>query len=94
MTPAFRMLNAEIVICAVVGFAPVNGRGANDPSVGDALSRLRPPSQEITRGELFARLVEHNQIREHRLAGISALRTYQVAEASACWFSRTSIAFR
>lgn len=59
------------------------GAGASDArspgADAETLSPLRPPFQNMTGDQLFAKVVEHNQLRELRLHQYTAVRKYDVA---------------
>src|SRR5579862_4031827 len=71
-----------VLVTVILGFTLAGGRAADQTSVGDAtptLSPLQAPLQSLTGDELFARLLEHNRLRDVRLQRYSAIRSYDVA---------------
>jgi hypothetical protein len=65
---------------AIVGGWAVEKTGVDE--VTESLSPLQAPLQSMTGDELFARLLEHNRLREVRLQRYSAIRSYDVANDS------------
>jgi outer membrane lipoprotein-sorting protein len=65
-------------VAALLGLAAVEALAADEPGVGKTLSALQAPFQSMTGDELFAKLLEHNRIRDLRLQQYSAVRTYEV----------------
>lgn len=71
-----------LVVTVTFGLTLVSGLAADRTSAGDAtqtLSPLQAPRQSMTGDELFARLLEHNRLREVRLQEYSAIRSYDVS---------------
>jgi outer membrane lipoprotein-sorting protein len=64
-----------------VGLATGTTLGADGttPSLAETISPLQAGFQGMTGGELFAKLLEHNQIRDLRLRQYSVVRTYEVS---------------
>jgi len=71
---------ATLLIVMAVGLAARTTLAADrtTPSLAETISPLRAGYQGMTGDELFARLLEHNQIREARLRQYRARRTYEV----------------
>jgi len=71
---------ATLLIVMAAGLAARTTLGADRtaPSLPETISPLRAGYQGMTGDELFARLLEHNQIREARLRQYRARRTYEV----------------
>lgn len=75
-------LSRTLMAALVLGFTVSGTLRAEEPGAGkvtETLSPLGPAFQSMTGDELFARLVEHNRLRELRLERYSAVRTYEVA---------------
>jgi hypothetical protein len=75
-------MRRTLVVAAVFGFTVVGCRAGDDLGAGEVtetLSPLRAPFQSMTGDELFAKLLEHNRLRDIRLQRYSAVRTYDVA---------------
>ena len=69
------------MVTVVFGLTVSGSLAADKTSAGgvsESLSPLQPPLQNMTGDELFAKLVEHNRVRDLRLKQYSALRTYAV----------------
>jgi outer membrane lipoprotein-sorting protein len=81
MAAPYRLIRGTLMITVTFGIAGVVGLAADKASAGqvtETLSPLQPPFQSMTGDELFAKLLEHNRIRDLRLQQYSALRTYAV----------------
>ena len=77
-----RLMTRTLMVAVVLGCAPVGARAGDEPGSGgvaENLSPLRAPFQSMTGDELFARLLEHNRLRDLRLERYRAVRTYEVA---------------
>lgn len=75
------LLRKALMVTVVFGLTMSAGLAADKASgsgVSETLSPLQGPLQNMTGDELFAKLVEHNRIRDLRLQQYSALRTYAV----------------
>jgi hypothetical protein len=66
------------LILAVLGFMASAALATDEPVLSEAISPLPASLQTLTGAELFAKLVEHNRIRELSLKHYTAARTYQV----------------
>ena len=71
------MRKAPLVV-ALLGLMAMRAPAAEDPSADETPSPLPAPLRSMTSDDLFAKLLEHNRIREMRLKRYSAVRTYQV----------------
>jgi outer membrane lipoprotein-sorting protein len=67
-----------IVMAAGLAARPTLAADRTAPSLPESISPLQAGYQGMTGDELFARLLEHNQIREARLRQYRARRTYEV----------------
>ena len=70
-----------LMVTVMFGLTLVGGLAADKTSAGEVtetLSPLQAPLQSMTGDELFARLLEHNRLREVRLQQYSAIRSYDV----------------
>jgi hypothetical protein len=69
-----------LLIVMAVGLAARTTLGADrtTPSVAETISPLQATFQGMTGDELFAKLLEHNQIRDAQLRQYRARRTYEV----------------
>jgi len=65
-------------LVVLVGLAAIRGLAADDPNPSETLSPLHAPFRSVTGEELFAKLLEHNRLRDIRLQQYSAARTYKV----------------
>ncbi|HME00457.1 MAG TPA: hypothetical protein VKM93_24390 [Terriglobia bacterium] len=70
-----------LLIVLAVGLTTRTALGADGtaPVLGDTISPLQATFQGMTGDELFAKLLEHNQIQDARLRQYSGVRTYEVA---------------
>ena len=75
---SFSAMRKTLAVALFVGLTPVGGLAADEPSIGETLSPVQAPLQSITGDELFARLLEHNRLRDNHLQQYSAARTYKV----------------
>ncbi len=76
------LMTRTVVVAVVLGFTVVGSLRGDEPGSGDVtetLSPLRAPFQSMTGDEVFAKLVEHNRLRDIGLRRYSAVRTYDVA---------------
>lgn len=69
-----------LLIAIAVGLKARSGLGADRsaPSLAETISPLQAGFQGMTGDELFAKLLEHNRIRDVRLQQYTAVRTYEV----------------
>jgi hypothetical protein len=70
------------MVAIMFGFGVVGGLAADKAGAGKAtvaLSPLQASFQGMTSDELFAKLLEHNRLRDVRLQRYSAVRSYDVA---------------
>jgi hypothetical protein len=69
-----------LLIAIAVGLTARTTSGADRsaPSLAETVSPLQAGFQNMTGDELFAKLLEHNRIREERLRQYSTVRTYEV----------------
>lgn len=72
------LMRRTLVLTVLVGLPATGGLAADDPSTGETLAPLQAPFQSMTGEELFAKLLEHNRLRDLRLQQYSAVRTYAV----------------
>jgi hypothetical protein len=72
------LIKKTVVIGGLLVLAPMAGLAAGEPGAGPALSPLQPTSHSMTGDELFAKLLEHNRVRDLRLQAYSAVRQYKV----------------
>ena len=75
------LMRRTLGVAVVFGFTVVGGLRGDEPSSGEvaeAPSPLQAPFQSMTGDELFAKLLEHNRLRDLRLQQYSAVRTYEV----------------
>ena len=76
------LMTRAVMVGVVLGFTVVGSLRGDEPGSGDVtetLSPLRASFQSMTGDEVFAKLVEHNRLRDLRLQRYSAVRTYDVA---------------
>jgi outer membrane lipoprotein-sorting protein len=69
-----------LLIAIAVGLAarPASGADRSAPRLAETISPLQVGFQAMTGDELFAKLLEHNRIREARLQQYTTVRTYEV----------------
>jgi hypothetical protein len=82
MTTPHSWVGRTLMVPVMFGFAVGWGLAADKTSAGEItedLSPLQAPLQSMTGDELFARLLEHNRLRDVRLQRYSAIRSYDVA---------------
>ena len=79
------MMTRTLVVALVFGFTAVGGLRGDEPGSGEVTETPAPPLlplgvpfQHMTGDELFAKLLEHNRLRDLRLQQYSAVRTYEV----------------
>jgi hypothetical protein len=83
-----------LLVTVTFGLTLVSGLAADRTSAGDAtraLSPLQAPLQSMTGDELFAKLLEHNLLREARLQRYSAIRSYDVANDKGKVYAEESV---
>lgn len=76
------LMTRTLLATVALGFMVAGGLRGDEPGAGEVtetLSPLKAPFQSMTGDELFARLLEHNRLRDIRLQRYSAVRTYEVA---------------
>lgn len=76
------LMRRELMVAIVLGFTLFGGLAGAEAGVGDVAKDFAPLEtrfQNMTGDELFAKLVEQNQLRDLRLQHYSAVRTYNVA---------------
>jgi len=80
------MMTRTLAVALVFGFTAVGGLRGDEPGSGEVTETPAPPLlplgvpfQHMTGDELFAKLLEHNRLRDLRLQQYSAVRTYEVA---------------
>jgi hypothetical protein len=78
MAALLSSMRRTIMIGGVLVLAPIAGLRAAGPGAGPALSPLQPSVRTMTGDELFAKLLEHNRLRDLRLQSYSAVREYEV----------------
>ena len=85
MAEPHSLMRGTLVVAVVLGFTVVACVAGEDPGSGEVTPTLSPPLlpvrapfQSMTGDELFARLLEHNRLRDVRLQRYSAVRTYSV----------------
>jgi outer membrane lipoprotein-sorting protein len=79
MAAPLRLMKRMIAVIGLLGFITIRTLPAEAPGGGQTLSSLHSPRQSMTGNELFARVLEHNRIRDLRLQRYSAQRKYAVA---------------
>lgn len=75
------LIRRTLTVAVILGLTMAGGLAADRTSAGevtDTLSPLQPLFQSMTGDELFAKLLEHNRLRDLHLEQYSAVRTYRV----------------
>jgi outer membrane lipoprotein-sorting protein len=78
MAVPFTLMRRMVLVAGLVGLAAIRSVAAEDPATGQTLSPLQALTQTMTSDELFARLLEHNRVRDLRLQQYSGVRKYEV----------------
>ena len=81
MTAPHSLIRRVLMVTVIMGFTVAGGLAADSTSpteITETLSPLQAQFQNMTGGELFAKLVEHNRLRDLNLEHYSAVRTYRV----------------
>src|SRR5689334_19844574 len=78
MAVPFTLMRRMVLVAGLIGLAAIRSVAAEDPATGQTLSPLQALTQTMTSDELFARLLEHNRVRDLRLQQYSGVRKYEV----------------
>jgi hypothetical protein len=78
MASQFDLMRKALLVVALVGSMMTRGLAADKSEPGLTPPSLQPTLRPMNGDELFAKLLEHNRIRDLRLKQYSAVRTYQV----------------
>ena len=78
MVAVLSLMRRTQVVAMVVALSAIEGFAADESSPDETLSPLQVPFQSMTGEELFAKLLEHNRVRDIHLQQYSAARTYKV----------------
>jgi hypothetical protein len=78
MASQIDLVRRTLLVVTVLGSMMSQGFAADKSVAGLTPLHLQPTLQTMTGDELFAKLLEHNRIRDLRLKQYSAVRTYQV----------------
>ena len=88
------LLRKNLMLTIVLGLTISAGFAADKTSAGgvsETLSPLRGPLQNMTGDDLFAKLLEHNRVRDLRLQQYSASRTYAVTNDKGKVYAEESV---
>jgi hypothetical protein len=78
-----RNLNRAWILAALLGILAFAGSApAQDPSAADADPPLLPAPPGLTADDVFAKVIEHNQLRNSLLREYSEVRTYEIRTTS------------
>lgn len=69
------------MVGVVTRWPAIASLAADEPRVSENLTPLQAPLSKHDGDELFAKLLEHNQIRDVRLQEYSVARTYRVTNS-------------
>ena len=78
MASQIDLVRRTVLVVALVGAMITRGLAADKSVPGPTPPSLQPTRETMNGDELFAKLLEHNRIRDLRLKQYSAVRTYQV----------------
>ena len=78
MVSQLDLVKKALLVVALLGSMETGSLAADKSAVGLTPPSLQPTLRTMNGDELFAKLLEHNRIRDLRLKQYSAVRTYQV----------------
>jgi hypothetical protein len=89
------LIRRTLMVTVMFGFTVSGSLAADKPIAGELTENLSPLQgrlQSMTGDELFAKILEHNRVRDLRLQRYSALRTYAVTNDKGTVYAEKTVA--